>query len=349
MTIKLIIHQEQLTQRGDSVNAENISLLLRTIYGIESIVVAPNSSRNNYKRIADMRALGIRVEIYRNLKDLWNISKRFRTTHAYYLTDGTYSNTWIPDTYHLVHAVFKNFQPHGHKYAYVSKWLFNKAKKLKINPTLQSSIETQRKITQSPYGLDLSLKTSWVPQSVVPKPIIKGTFKKYFSIPRSVKVIARIGGYDQFNDLSAIHGIRELIFENPKLYFVFVNTKNFIQASNVMYIDYLSEELKWGMYSDCDLFINARSMGETFGFSIMEPLMIGKPVLAPDQLRHPRMDAHHMKFLRKHHLTYLNKTHFKFLVKRYLEYPPDEIKLIESVAQFTPENATKSFYNYFLT
>ena len=102
--MKIIIHQDSLSQRGDSQNAEYVAKLLKEFFDIPSLIVAPKNNQNNFDRIKELRNRGFSVSIYNDLNSLWDISKKFNTTHAYFMNNGRYSNVWIPDTFHLTHA-----------------------------------------------------------------------------------------------------------------------------------------------------------------------------------------------------------------------------------------------------
>ena len=62
-SIKLLLHSNSLSLRGDSTNAEAIATYLRLLCNIDSIVVAPQSLNNSQIRIDDMRRLNLSVNI----------------------------------------------------------------------------------------------------------------------------------------------------------------------------------------------------------------------------------------------------------------------------------------------
>ena len=340
--------------RGDSVNAQTLSILLSSLFGIDCLIVAPDTESNSPSRIKEMMELGLRVHLYKDQRELWNVSEKFRATHSYFMSDGRYSNLWIPNTRHLVHAVFRNFVPHGHVYAYVSEWLYRKATKSGRRQT-RLEIETQQTELQSPFGLDYGTKITWVPHAVIAKPQPLGNFREKFNISDSVKIIARIGGFTQFDDQAAQEALKVIASKEKGIKIVLVNTKPFFSHPNILYLnseadrDGISEHDKWSLYSDADLLLNGRSMGETFGFSIVEPLMIGKPVLAPDRLRHPRMDANHMHLLRPLNLTYITKKGLLRRIYRLLDSPPDPEALMRTVAKYEPQQSMAIFVDRFLS
>jgi glycosyltransferase involved in cell wall biosynthesis len=345
---KVLLHSGALSLRGDSTNAEFISTYLKYFYEIDSVITAPRNSVNNSNlRIADLENAGLNVELYDDLGHLRRIASSQSVSHAYFMTDGRYSNIWIPDVKHLVHAVFNSFEPHGDVYAYVSPWLYRKAIKNQRCRD-KSQIEAERAITQSPYGLSDSTKVTWVPHSVVAKQGNGARFRSKFAISNNLKIVGRIGGFDQFNDAAAISGISRVLNKRDDIKFVFVNTRKFMHHPQILYLDSLNDADKWDFYDAGDLFLNGRAMGESFGFSIVEPLSVGKPVIAPDRLRHLSMDAAHMEILRPLSLTFFSSMDFAWKVMRIVDECPDSSSLRNSVIQFSPENSMKRFYSEFL-
>lgn len=51
-------------------------------------------------------------------------------------------------------------------------------------------------------------------------------------------------------------------------------------------------------------------MGESFGYSIIEPMILGKLVIAPHWIRNPLMDKSHIGLLKGQHLTYWSSLDF---------------------------------------
>jgi hypothetical protein len=97
-----------------------------------------------------------------------------------------------------------------------------------------------------------------------------------------------------------------------------------------------------------DVFLNGRLMGESFGFSIVEPLSIGKPVLAPSILRNPRMDMHGFNLLRNLGLTYFSEPDLVRKMKKQLAKPLDPNLLKSKVDKFLPENVIQRFASQLL-
>jgi glycosyltransferase involved in cell wall biosynthesis len=346
--VKVLLHSGSLSLRGDSTNAESIANGLRHFFQIDSVISAPKNNVNNSSlRIADLVTAGLNVELYDDLAHLRRIASHQSVSHAYFMNNGRYSNLWIPDVKHLVHSVFNSFEPHGDVYAYVSHWLYRRATRDK-RCREKSQIETEQAMTQSPYGLSDSTKVTWVPHSVVAKQGDGSRFRSKFAIPNKLKIVGRIGGFDQFNDAAAISGISRVLNKRDDIKFVFVNTRKFMHHPQILYLDPLNDADKWDFYDAGDLFLNGRAMGESFGFSIVEPLSVGKPVIAPDRLRHLSMDAAHMEILRPLSLTFFSSIDFAWKVMQLVDERPNSSSLCNSVIQFSPENSIKRFYSEFL-
>lgn len=323
-----------------------MNILLKKFFQIESLVVAPTRNSHSEIRVRELLKKDIRLRFYSDQADLRAIAKAFKATHSYFLIDGRKSDLWIPDTRHISHSVFRHFEPHGDIYAYVSKWLYMNAIGLRRRLTPRDEyFET----TLGYQSEKVRTKITWVPHTVVPISRPKGEFRKKYGIPSRAILICRIGGYNQFDDSAARAALVELADKYEEFFFVFVNTDKFMEGPNVKYLQGLSERDKWAMYTDGDLFINGRSMGETFGFSIIEPLSVGKPVLAPDVLRHPRMDAHHIQILRPLGLTFLNKNSLmRKIIQITRNEKPDPSLLVRSVEHYNPKQSMELFYSRFI-
>ena len=98
----------------------------------------------------------------------------------------------------------------------------------------------------------------------------------------------------------------------------------------------------------CDVLVNGRKMGESFGFSVVEPLSVGKPVIAPDVIRNIRMDKHHIQLLKPFNLLYKNAAHFSRLLDEELASPTEPVALQASAATFSQSRVMTRFKDVFL-
>jgi glycosyltransferase involved in cell wall biosynthesis len=252
------------------------------------------------------------------------------------------------NTKKLTHAIFNNFEPHGDRYNYNSHWLYKKALFSKHRATRDCDISKLMYLHRSPYELNSKIPISWVPHIVESKTGDGAAFRSKYSIGKSNTVLGRIGGINEFNDIAAINGIIELLEKKKDLFCVFVNTKHFYTHKRLIYLDYLSNEEKWDFYSACDLLVNGRLMGESFGFAVCEALASGKPIIAPSAKRNKRMDRNHIRILKDRELLYNSQKDFVRKVLIQLKSPTKSDILRSKVDNFTAKDVSKVFFERFL-
>ena len=83
-------------------------------------------------------------------------------------------------------------------------------------------------------------------------------------------------------------------------------------------------------------------MGESFGYSIAEPLHHGLPVLAPHWLRNPFMDRNQIKLLKGLGLLYWSSSSIIKILDRLEKHPPEENDLKARVTPLNRKNAAKN-------
>lgn len=345
--MKLLLHSESISERGDSTNAEAYCRGLKEFYNIDSIIVyQENSNANNANRIKEI-ASKYTIEPYKSQKDLHAIGKNFGATHSYFMNSGIYSAEWVKNTKRISHAVFNYFEPHGDVYAYCSKYLLNVALDSKNRATSSFKNFCKRAVSKSPYQINYSLQPTYVSHCVYTEEASGLEFRLRYKIPSSAFLVGRIGGLTQFDDLAAQQAVKNLLEKND-YFFCFVNTLKFVDHPRAIFIDYLSNSQKWSFYEACDLLLNGRLMGETFGFSIVEPLMLGKPVIAPALTRNLKMDKNHIEILRSHKYLYNDSNDIFEKITRYRNVSSETNILKKLVDQFKPEIVIKTFYEKFL-
>ena len=346
--MRLVFHHNQISGRGDTSSILNFSRMLESL-GIECMVTFPPNSLNDMKRVKDLRAKGLKVENYSSIKHLHQIARNFSASHAMFVNDGRYSNLWIPNAKNLVHATFNNYEPYGDAYGYISEWLYRKALRDKKGGDPSESVVNAEQ-TKSPYHINYQTKITWVPHTVF---AFKGdgeSFRLRHEIPRNAFLVGRVGGYHEFSDNAAKCALERFLTKHRDSIAVFVNTKPFLLHNRISYLGYITDEEKWDFYDACDVLINARLMGEGFGYSIVEPLMLGKPVIAPSRKRNRKMDANHIEILKPLELLYDSEKDFesKLLSLKNNESRLTKRMLVNSVKMYRPEIVAQRFKSEFL-
>ena len=321
MRPRFVLHSNSISERGDGVALFELSAGLISA-GVEvKVVYWANSDGNSALRVKEFQALGVSVETYESRNDLSEICRDFGCTHFLTFSDGTRAGSAysrddpsqfrIPGTFHIVWAVFRVWEPHGDLYLYVSRW------NLRENIRRLLFHEIRRKV----FGVRHLPRVSALEHFVEVNEGDGPTFRKSLGIPSGASVIGRIGGQDQFTDQAARAAVREVVGLDPEVYFVFVNTEEFFAHPRVIYVPELSRREVWNFYAACDVILNGRKMGESFGFGIAEALRLGLPVLAPARIRNWGMDRNHIVFLRGLGLLYRSQRHLTRLMVRQLKKP----------------------------
>jgi hypothetical protein len=307
---KFLLHSNSFSERGDSVTLLAIGSLIKQEFGHYCCIALPESAEHiSEERVSEATGRGFEVFRYRDKSDLDDFAKARGITHSYVFSGGKRTDLpyfdesdpesyRIGDTLHLTHVVFRNFDPHGEVYAYVSDWLLDWAKpRILIWGAflrLWSSGRSNRtQVISFPHFIE-----TW------PISDSKPPLRQELGIPEDAHVLGRIGGFSEFNDPAALKGVSLILDRWDDSYAIFVNTPRFLDHPRAIFLDKLPRADVKRFYDACDLLLNGRRMGESFGYSIVEPLSLGKPVIAPNWIRNPTMDKNHLRLLKGRGLLY---------------------------------------------
>jgi glycosyltransferase involved in cell wall biosynthesis len=346
MKIKFLLHSNSFSERGDSVTLLAIGGLLKREFGSECVIAVPADAEHvSAERMSEAISRDFEVFRYRNKSELDTFARSRGVTHSYvfhagkktdlpYYDESDPQSFRIGDTRHITHVVFRSFDPHGEVYAYVSDWLMAWAKPRiffwrALGFLFSAGGKSRTLVTSFPHFIE-----EW-PTSTSKQPL-----RQEIGIPRNAHVIGRIGGFSEFDDLAARDGISLVLDTWPDSYAIFINTPRFLDHPRAFFLDKLSRAGVKRFYDACDVLINGRRMGESFGYSIAEPLSLGKPVIAPGFIRNPLMDKNHIKLLRGSGLLYSSAKSILRIYNRIRSLPPSH-KLPELTSDFSPQGAAK--------
>jgi glycosyltransferase involved in cell wall biosynthesis len=223
----------------------------------------------------------------------------------------------IPDNTRVgVHAVFQYNQPHGDKYAYISRWL-----SWKMSMGL---------IPFVPHIVNLPPPTENVAR-----------LRNQLGLKKDDIVIGRIGGYETFDIDFVKQAVADVVNKNKNIKFLMLNTKPFYAHERIKYINPITSlQLKSDFINLCDGFLHARSGGESFGLAIAEALYFNKPVLCYEGGH----DQNHVEMLRWTPLFYNSSNVFE-KINSIKEFRGDWSEL---VSEFNPEAVMRKFNDIFL-
>ena len=255
--MKIAFHSNQLGLRGTEVSLYNYALYNEEVLGNESVIITFEGTNLEAKKKFSNR--------FETLVEPWEkYEEVLKSKHIDYLymqkagwNDGYYLNS-IPT---LIHCVFRGYQPHGYRHAFISDYL---AEVEKYNPNLFAI----------PYIVNTLPKTSF-------------SLREILKIPSSHIVLGYHGGEDQFSISYAKKAIERVLCVREDMQFIFLNVKPWINHPKVHFLPGTYDmEQKAAFIEACDGMIHARADGETFGMSIAEFAVKNKPVItqgfAPD-------------------------------------------------------------------
>lgn len=339
-----LMHSGSFSERGDSVTLLSLGSALRDYYSTEVYFAVPkNSEFISWTRIAEAELLGFEFIFYSDKQELLRLVEEKSITHTYVFsggrrTDLPYFDKNDPESFrigqtkHITHVVFKNYDPHGEIYGYVSEWL-QKASLFRFL-IRRLSRRTKTKIMAIPHFVDWS-EISHVPNS---------NLREALGIGPTEKVIGRLGGYREFSDPAAKRAIIKLLKKNPGYRVICVNTEPFFYHPRLIYIEKMTRAEVLDFYNACDVLVNGRLMGESFGYSIVEPLSLGKPVIAPHWIRNPLMDKNHIQILSQAKLLYYSSSHFQRLINKLVNQEPAAKKWMRLAHKFTAHESLKELF-----
>ncbi len=313
---KILLHSNHFSERAESSQFIDLAQILDQKWNVESVIAFPKSnSINSPRRILEAERLGVNLLSYSRPADLRAVVASEAFDLSLVMSDGSLGGPEycrdnpedfrLSESVHAIHVVFRNYNPHGDYYLYVSDWLLKWAHS---NKPGWGQRQTSKEVVVSslPHGLG----APGIPHR---------DFRQELSIPKDAFVMARIGGFDTFNDGAAADAVVQSLQTNPGLYFVAANTRHFAVHPRLVYVDLVDRTDISSFYSSFDLFLNGRKDGETFGFSIVEPMAHGKPVLAPHWKVNQKMNRNGTLLLKGLGLLYRNQRDLEAKTKAFID------------------------------
>lgn len=192
---------------------------------------------------------------FTNIYTAWDlVTRNMGIDVVYHIKSGENDGSLeVTGARYAVHAVFNGSQPHGDRYATISRWMGEKYN-----------------IPYVPHIVRLATPTYDIRQQ--------------YNIPKNAVVFGRHGGPDTFDISWAWEAIKEVTTEYDNVYFLFLNTTHPNSGlklnEQVIFIPpTANDHYKSSFIHACDAMLHARQRGETFGIAVGEFSLAGKPVL----------------------------------------------------------------------
>lgn len=336
-----LLVSNSLSDRGDSVALFELAKALRKLGIGSSLCYEGGNTENSPARIAEIISQGFRVVDCHDRLDVAAEAKRANASHVVVFSDGTPKGIFyarsgeshrINECTHITWVVFRKFEPHGDYYLFVSRWLYVSQ--------LPSVI---RWWVKRAFSLRQVAKISYAPHFFEVGEGDRNQFRSDHRIPLSAKVVGRIGGESQFDDPAARDAVRELLSTRPDIWFVFASTEHFVHHERAIFLKRLSRRELWSFYRACDVLINGRRMGESFGLGVFEALRMGKPIIGPHRKRNPRMDKNHVATLRFQNLLYRDQHDLVRKISQHLSRRVTSRSLQRRASQSDPAFGVRRF------
>lgn len=315
--MKVLFHTNTLNYRGTTVAVADYAKYNQEILGNESIIAYCKTNGNekdmgNEPQVIDALEKQFQIIGYRQ-GDLEKKIDDSKIDLAYFIDSGE-KKPLPTNCKTAVHAVFQFNDPHGDRYAYVSKWLSDEMSEGLI-----------------PY----------VPH-IVSLPTPTGNYRQALGITPEQIVVGRIGGYYTFDIPGVKTYINNVVTKTNKFKFVFVGTEPFINHPNVIFVNEIHDpQKKANFINTCDCMIHARQRGESFGLSIAEFLYMNKPVLAWNGGH----DKNHIAMLKGSNTLYNNEDDLDYILNNLHDIKQDWRLRVQD---FQPEIVMKKFNEVFL-
>lgn len=324
MNYKVAFFTKQFSERGTEKTTYDYADFNETILGNKSFIIAFSELaiekygfEKTKKYVLDKYERRFKVYRIDNLREIYNIFKTNNISHFYTQSHGfhrdifEFNNKLIwSNCKTIYHCAFGPMAMQGsYKRCVVGEYLNERfTKRLPVLPP------------------------------IVRKHIKRRNLRFELKIPKGSIVLGRHGGKDTFDINFVKEAISDLITKNKNYYFIFVNTKIFLNHPNIIHLENLTDEKISSFIETCDAMIHARVDGETFGLAPAEFSTANKPVITFGLSK----DKEHLKILKGNALIYKNKSE---LIKIFYDLPKI-IKLKKnwnSYSYYEPHNIMRIF------
>lgn len=318
--MKVIFHSNQLFTRGTEVALYDYADFNERLLHNTSIIMTPKSGNHSELVIKKFKNRFEHIVFY----EPGDLQKSVENTNAqvfYAIKAGENDGVFVQGMHNAIHAVFKNNDPHGDVYAYVSEWL---------------SIEAS------------GGKHPFVPH-MIHLPNSDKNLRSELGIPREALVIGRYGGQTTFDIKFAKKAVENIAAKRKDIYFLFMGTEEFggswLRARNKRIL-FLPESTdlyqKVAFINTCDAMLHARKQGESFGLAVGEFSSKNKPIITFSGSK----EKAHIFELGEKGIYYSNQRELEKILLN-LEKSNEEIWDAYSL-KFSPENVMQKFKQVFL-
>lgn len=300
--MKIAFYSNQLSERGTETALIDYAVENERILHNQSVLIFPKNKILDKTRF-ELLSKKFEIFLFENIDELNSYLKDTHIDLFYCIVPGRSEDIAdkITTTKTFVHSVFDLSRKHGDIYCAIHPYL---------NKAFHSDFPVLPHIVKKCHDT-------------------QETLRKELCIPKDALVFGSYAGKDRFDIQIAHEAIKRLaksFAHTNKIFFLFMNIDNFIekecpgeQFDNIIFLPGSTNmEYKQRFINTCNAMIHARSDGETFGLSIGEFSISGKPVITykPGFLRNIKSI---IKWILKKHYTYA-EAHIMNLGKKGIYY-----------------------------
>lgn len=258
--MKILFHENELNYRGTSIALYDYADFNERYLGNESLIIYNKTLPTNHISGIEKFKKRFQVIDYSDFKEVDSLIKKNEIDLFYAIKNGDIDGVETKECKTVVHSVFKHFNPHGDVYAYVSEWL-------------------SEEMTGG--------KSPFVPHMVNFETENLENLRQELHIPKNAKVFGYFGGAQSFNIQFAQKTVERIASKYKDVYFLYMGVDSFLKPRwwkkslpNVFFLAPNSDiTMKQKFINTCDALLHARERGETFGITVAEFAIMGKPIL----------------------------------------------------------------------
>jgi hypothetical protein len=317
--MNIAFHSGQLGVRGTEIALYDYAHHNIELLGNQSIII---SNRNSDLSGLEKFRNRFNVFLYEDFSEVRSIIDSNKIDLIYYIKGGSNDGLLVPGIKNVVHSVFQYKQPHGDVYAYVSKWLSQKA--------------SNGELPYVPHMIDI-LKHDH-----------NMNYREYLSIPKDAIVFGYYGGPISFNIEFARKAVIDVATKNKNIYFMFMNSEKFCELDNVIFLDSTTDiQNKIGFINTCDACIHGRNGGESFGLTLGEFSTKNKPIITTTYCTEHLCDEAHIDVLGEKAIIYENYEELVDILENFKDIVDPNIDW-NCYREYSPEIVMDKFSDVFL-
>lgn len=271
MSNRILLHDNQLCERGTTTSMLDYARALR-LRGHDVEISHWADSPANVLKVIEQIQSEFAIHPHKERYSLGELADRFDT--GYFIKSGQNDGLTLNSGHSLVHAVFQVHEPHGTRYAYISRWLADTMR----NEVMEEDSPEPGHLISSNCNDAFSFEHL---DLIVDAASPQAGYRAELGIPEEAFVMLRFGGQDTFDIGWAQDTVVHMLERHRNWYFVGLNTNRFTSHDRALFIPMVMDPVeKASIIAASNVFITARGQGEAFGVAIAEALQIGIPVLA---------------------------------------------------------------------